>query len=144
MCCNGGTDMWMCCCCCQVTKGAQAVAWICLVAVLPFFSGIPIIVGELRGKPTHGMYLPFLVIFGIGFIVNLYAGIITLQLTKKAISAETGAGPMVLAFYALGWLLLLALDVWLYTIVLRAYFFVKRNNGHRGRDGNWKSADIAL
>uniref|UniRef100_A0A183BIY9 Secreted protein n=1 Tax=Globodera pallida TaxID=36090 RepID=A0A183BIY9_GLOPA len=57
MCCNSFTDMWMCCCCCQVTKGAQAVAWICL-AVLPFFSGIPIIVGELRGKPTHGILLP--------------------------------------------------------------------------------------
>uniref|UniRef100_A0A914I1D4 Uncharacterized protein n=1 Tax=Globodera rostochiensis TaxID=31243 RepID=A0A914I1D4_GLORO len=36
MCCNGCTDMWMCCCCCQVTKGAQAVAWICLdLAKLP-------------------------------------------------------------------------------------------------------------
>ncbi|KAL3103603.1 hypothetical protein niasHT_010856 [Heterodera trifolii] len=190
MCCS---DKWTCCCCCNVTKGAHVLAWFCLVIgilmvpalwfflaaslflffigllwVLPYFTGIPIILGELRGKQTHRMYLPFLIVFGIGLVFMIFYGgadifvkmnenvpnnstnsssVENNRTIKKADTelSKTTLHSIEIGSYFISWFLTLALNVWLYSIVLRAYFFVKRQNQNmNGAGRNQKFENIAL
>uniref|UniRef100_A0A914IFK3 Uncharacterized protein n=1 Tax=Globodera rostochiensis TaxID=31243 RepID=A0A914IFK3_GLORO len=254
MCVKCCSDKWTCCCGCHVTKGAHIIAWIyvafgilglpfaiiylsrsllystdSIFSVLSCFTGIPIIVGQMRGKRTYQMYLPMLIFLGIGIVYSIFIGIIgsvgliqakhhialmatlppfkmnetnhricnsetdficlngqcihkvwqcngkndcddgsderlctsinSLNLTNaqkelvlnrtqnefNETQRATKTVEILIAYYVLVFILGMVLNIWLYSIVLRAYLFVKKyeNNFDVG-DGNRKTEDIAL
>ncbi|KAL3116329.1 hypothetical protein niasHT_002412 [Heterodera trifolii] len=156
-CCFSCVDKWMCCCGFHMTAAALVIAWIWLISaismvpslfislyyqifnaytisndismLLLFAQSVPIIVGEMRGKRTHKMYLPFLVINWIQLPLTIIGGF-TDQFRQQMAGFTTGA---LIGFFLVLLALYLLIFVWCYSIVFRAYKFVKEKNAEKKR-----------
>ncbi|KAL3072052.1 hypothetical protein niasHS_015443 [Heterodera schachtii] len=101
--------------------------------ILLIAQSVPIIVGEMRGKRTHKMYLPFLVISGIQLAFTMIGGIVIFFTLDQMRQQMGGYSTGVIIGYFFGLLLVLFIFFWCYSIVYRAYKFVKEKNDEKKR-----------
>ncbi|KAL3117400.1 hypothetical protein niasHT_000151 [Heterodera trifolii] len=94
---------------------------------------VPIIVGEMHGKRTHKMYLPFLVISCIQLAFTMIGGIVMFFTLDQMRQLMGGYKTGMIEGYLFGLLLALLIFFWCYSIVYRAYKFVKEKNDEK----NW-------
>ncbi|KAL3113096.1 hypothetical protein niasHT_010859 [Heterodera trifolii] len=91
-------------------------------------SAIPIIVGEMCTQRTHHMYLPFLIINPVALIVALFAAIFapSANIMSRVPNHRQHDAAAVFVATSMLFVLILSLNIWMYSIVYRAYQFVKR------------------
>ncbi|KAL3072060.1 hypothetical protein niasHS_015451 [Heterodera schachtii] len=157
-CCFSCVDKWICCCGFHMTAAALVIAWIWLISAISMVpsllislysqafdaynisnavsiilltaQSVPIIVAEMRGKRTPQMYMPFL---WIQLAFTMIGGIVIFFTLDQMRQQMGGYTKEVIGGILFGFLLVLIIYFWCYSIVFRAYKFVKQKNDEKNQ-----------
>ncbi|KAL3072061.1 hypothetical protein niasHS_015452 [Heterodera schachtii] len=165
--CYSCVDKWMCCCGFHMTAAALVIAWLWLISAISMVpsviislyyqafnwfafvsmilltaQSVPIIEGEMGGKRTHQMYLPFLVISCIQLAFTIIGGIVMFFMLDQMRQQMGGYSTGIIIGYLFGILLTLLIFFWCYSIVFRAYKFVKEKNDEKNQHNAKKNIQI--